>query len=110
MAGRQNREARVYGAPTSPPKVDTSASDAQRARLLNTRPSAEERRRRIEARVREGQEETRRTREAAQRESGTRTEAPKPPIRQVGQEGRSTRETLRTRGRDLNEAVEEAGG
>ena len=105
MAGRANKDARehrAYGAPIGTPPV--KPRDEERRRLLETTPTAEQRRQAIEKQVTAGQE-------ATGRRSGTRTRAPEPEAyRTAGKEGRSTERTVRTRGRDVDAAVEREGG
>ena len=88
----------AHGAPLSTPKPST------RPRPKVGPADDETRRREIERRVQEGKDAS----EAARDTPVTKSEAPKPPPATIGTPGRSTIDTLRDRGKDTDEAVEEA--
>jgi len=90
----------AHGAPLSTPKP--KPPDRQRPKAGPA--DAETRRREIERRVQEGKDAS----EAARDTPVTKSEAPKPPPATIGTPGRSTYDTLKDRGKDTDEAVEEA--
>lgn len=107
MASRQNKEAREvpsYGAPLGPP-TPSPEREAERKEKLETKPTAEERRKRIEEHEERGIEET------AKRRRNRRTAAPKPaPYESVRPEGGTPAEILKERGQDVETAIERAEG
>jgi hypothetical protein len=111
MASRQNKEAREgpsYGAPLDTPKPSPDR-EAERKRKLETEPTAEERRERIEEQEQGGIEESAKRRRERQ---NRRTEAPKPiPYTRVGETtGKTPAEILAERGEDVNRAIDVAEG
>jgi hypothetical protein len=111
MASRQNKEAREvpsYGSPLDPPKPSADR-DAERKKKLETKPTAEERTRRIEEQEEGGIEESAKRRRERQ---NRRTEAPKPsPYTRVGETtGKSPVQILAEYPEDVDRAIDVAEG
>ena len=96
---------RSFGAPIDrqPRPEARKARDEERRRLLEKKPTPEQRRKAIEEQQRKGREESRRRRQEAE---NRRTGAPKP-HRRIG-EPKSTYDTLKERGEDIDKEVEES--
>lgn len=108
MASRQNKEAREYGAPMGTPTPDPDR-ERRRREKLETKPTAEERRRRIQEHEEKAREESD---TLATEQADRRTQAPKPaPYERVGETtGKSPAEILEERGMDVDEAIRRAEG
>lgn len=107
MASRANKDNRedvpTYGAPLGPP-TPKPEREAERKRKLETKPTAEERRKLLEEHEERGEQES------ARREAERKAEAEKPKEqpRTIGPAtGRPTVDIIRERGEDIEEVVEE---
>lgn len=109
MASRANKEAREYGAPMGPPPTPDPQREQKRKERLATKPSAEERARRIAEHEKAAREESEKL---AQEQRDRKTAAPKgSAYTRVGETtGKPPTQIIAERPGDVSQAIDVAEG